>query len=273
MIAVMALACAGPALAQDAAQWRVENGGNGHWYAELNQERVWPDANNEAEELGATLVTVTSLAEFQFLVSDSGLDISHRFGGAFQDLEAADYDEPYGGWRWVTGEAFDWNVMNAFMNADDCPGGSPGACGCGPSGMQNSLLVCCVGGVLDDVGDGLIGGCDSIPRKSVIEWSADCNGDGVTDACEILAGAIDTNPADGIPDSCQGLTRGACCIDGVCVQLPADECFNAQGAYAGNNIDCYTANCPTNCIGDLLPDGVVDINDVLIVLGSWGACP
>ncbi|MCP4760127.1 MAG: hypothetical protein GY876_11825, partial [Planctomycetes bacterium] len=203
-IGVAVLAVTGTVCAQ-AVQWTEAEGGNGHWYAELNEELVWPDADAAALEIGARLVTITSLGEFEYLTTESGLDLSNRFGGAYQDLEAPDYDEPYGGWRWSTGETFDWEVMDQFMGADDCPGGSPGSCGCGPDGMQNSLMICCVdqgSPWLDDVGDGIVGGCDSQPRRSIIEWSADCNGDGIVDYGQILDGTYADDDGNGVPDCC-----------------------------------------------------------------------
>ncbi|MBT4767190.1 MAG: hypothetical protein HOO04_02395, partial [Phycisphaerae bacterium] len=31
--------------------------------------------------------------------------------------------------------------------------------------------------------------------------------------------------------------------------------------------------CSSNCSADVNGDGVVDTNDLLIVIGAWGGCP
>jgi hypothetical protein len=82
------------------------------------------------------------------------------------------------------------------------------------------------------------------------------------------------NPADGVPDECQGLPAGACCVNGTCMMGTAANCFAAEGSYAGDGVSCIDANCPPACLGDLVPDGVVDINDVLVILSEFGSvCP
>ncbi len=124
-----------------------------------------------------------------------------------------------------------------------------------------------------DIADGTSDDCDGNGVPDACEALADCDGDGISDACAILGGAADINPVDGVPDSCQGLPRGACCHGGGCLLSTFDDCFAAQGAYAGDGIDCAAAGCPAACAGDVFEDGVVDINDVLIVLGMWGPCP
>jgi hypothetical protein len=125
-----------------------------------------------------------------------------------------------------------------------------------------------------DIADGTSSDCNvnSIPDEC--ESLADCDGDGTSDACEILDGALDVNPADGVPDECQGLPAGACCVNGTCMMGTAANCFAAEGSYAGDGVSCIDANCPPVCLGDLVPDGVVDINDVLVILSEFGSvCP
>ncbi|MEY5032006.1 MAG: hypothetical protein RL354_1037, partial [Planctomycetota bacterium] len=47
-------------MAADAVQWRVEDGGNGHWYEVNPSGLTWEAAKQFAESLGGHLVTVTS---------------------------------------------------------------------------------------------------------------------------------------------------------------------------------------------------------------------
>ena len=66
---------------------------------------------------------------------------------------------------------------------------------------------------------------------------------------------------------------GACCIAGTCVLTTAISCFDSQGAFAGNDIGCADANCPTTCSGDINGDNQVGIIDLLTIIDGWGFCP
>lgn len=103
-------------------QWRIEDGGNGHWYERVGDffdvaSRVsWFDAKTMAESrtyLGASghLVTVGSLAEHEFLVAAFLEDHPWPLWIGFTDSEAYGGYESFGqpnpqvdGWVWVTGE-------------------------------------------------------------------------------------------------------------------------------------------------------------------------
>jgi hypothetical protein len=63
------LSGASSAHAQDAVQWRVEDGGNGHWYALLPNvaNRVWSSAQAEATVLNAMLASISSAQEFTWI--------------------------------------------------------------------------------------------------------------------------------------------------------------------------------------------------------------
>ena len=43
---------------------------------------------------------------------------------------------------------------------------------------------------------------------AIIEWSADCNGDGIVDYGQILRGELDDDNANGIPDVCETSVTG-----------------------------------------------------------------
>ena len=47
------------------------------------------------------------------------------------------------------------------------------------------------------------GGCGTWPKGYVIEWSADCNGDGIVDYGQILDGTLTDSNGNGIPDTCE----------------------------------------------------------------------
>ena len=85
-------------------EWPVADGGNGHFYEQVDGEISWTDARDAAAAksfMGATghLATSTSAAENQFLTDH--LDTFHHWLGGFQFDKL---DEPAGHWRWVTDE-------------------------------------------------------------------------------------------------------------------------------------------------------------------------
>ena len=93
-------------------QWSVASGGNGNWYEHVSIAMEWHAAKTFSENrsylgLQGHLVTITSAAEGDFLLVN-GLVPTETWIGAFQDLSAPDFSEPSGGWRWVTGEPWDY---------------------------------------------------------------------------------------------------------------------------------------------------------------------
>ena len=214
---VSSFALSSGALAQNAVQWRVDDGGNGHWYAVTSESLVHPQLRSACEARGGHLATLTSQAEWQWVKTN--LPVTGLFVGGYQDRSSPSYAEPNGGWKWVTGEPFVLNIAYMGTNDifctmtvpgfDDCPAGTCDYCGCGTPGAQDALFFTgCCNNVLDDVGDGVVQNCDSVARAGIIEWSADCNNDGIVDYGQIRAGTLlDTNQ-NNIPDCCEG---GASC--------------------------------------------------------------
>ncbi|MFP4472681.1 MAG: PEP-CTERM sorting domain-containing protein [Candidatus Omnitrophota bacterium] len=87
---------------------------NGHYYEIISGETAitWEQANTRAnssvfEGLQGHLATITSQEENDWLSKTFGASHAAWLGG-YQDKEALDYDEPDGGWRWVTGEEWDY---------------------------------------------------------------------------------------------------------------------------------------------------------------------
>src|SRR5262245_34598569 len=110
-------------------EWRIVDGGNGHFYEHVDAGMPisWHEARRLAgyrshKGLTGHLLTVTSPQEWDFVTSrflnDSGLD----WLGSFQDTSAVDFGEPAGGWRWVTGEPWGftaWSTPNLGGNDDE----------------------------------------------------------------------------------------------------------------------------------------------------------
>ena len=110
---------AGVAPAQGAVQWRVADGGNGHWYSVVQSGGAlsWHSAKSNAESLGGHLVSIRSAREQAFvqtLIAPAqywGTDDGQNPGqwgpwiGAFQ---ADPSSAAAAGWSWVTGEPWDF---------------------------------------------------------------------------------------------------------------------------------------------------------------------
>lgn len=130
VMAVITLLC--PVWAAQAAP--ILWSSNGHYYEFVYETKGnWNDAKVAAASrvyngFAGHLLTVTSAAEQSWLVQN--LYPTYNFNpwawiGAYQDASAPDYQEPNGGWKWVTGESFAYNgwtpgTPNNLGGAEDC---------------------------------------------------------------------------------------------------------------------------------------------------------
>ena len=65
---------------------------------------------------------------------------------------------------------------------------------------------------------------------------------------------------------------GPCCLASGCIMNATEaDCSDNLGEWLGPN--GYCADCPQPCPGDLNGDWVVNIDDLLILLGHYGSCP
>jgi len=87
---------------------------------------------------------------------------------------------------------------------------------------------------------------------------ADCDQDGAGDVCELIDGTQEDLDANGIPDDCEG---EPCLgdLDGTGV-VDIEDLLIIMGAWGTDD-------------ADVNGDGTPDINDLLMLMGSWGACP
>ena len=266
--AAAAAAVSMSALAGDAVQWRVADGGNGHWYATTSVAMTWPALRDWCAARGGHLATINNAQEWMWVKQN--LPAIEKFVGAYQDHSDPSYSEPIGGWKWVTGEPF---FMNSYMSMDDCPGGLEGSCGCVGDGNQDVLVYTgCCNNQLDDIGDGIVGGCDSASRPGVIEFDADCNSDGIVDYGQILNGTLADANTNGVPDICECATHpelGACRCAG---DIVTDGTVN--GADLGTLLAYWG---PANSgafsrASDINSDGRIDGSDLGVLLSNWGTC-
>ena len=98
-----------------------------------------------------------------------------------------------------------------------------------------------------------------------MDYSACLDGGGVFHGEDTICEMVD----------CFGINSGACCLGSLCI-VTANEaaCVDADGIFQGIQVDC--ADEAVECIGcpaDLNGDGSVEVNDVIEVISSWGACP
>jgi hypothetical protein len=168
-------------------EWRVSDGGNGHWY----QRRTFATANVSfgnalalAEAAGGTLATPLSAGENLFI-----RDIN-RFQYRSYWLGGVQVNPECGGvgceWRWITDEV--WDYTNWCCDGyDNDVGGTEDCLASSQDGFWNS--VPCVGGL------GM--------EHFMVEWSADCNADGLVDYGQILLGEFEDANANGVPDICE----------------------------------------------------------------------
>ena len=215
-------------------QWRTADGGNGHWYQATRwpAPKTWPDALASARELGGLLACATSAGENEWIAAHSDLYQPGCAGGCegwhlggYQDFTAADYLEPSGGWRWISGEPWSYTAWLTDVQGGDRPNNY------GLGGEQYlKMSELPYAPRWDDVGTGN----GNTLCGAILEWSADCNNDGTVDYGQILLGQLSDANNNGVPDTCEFVD---CNHDGI-----ADSAQVARGQlpdYDGNNIpDC-----------------------------------
>ena len=226
-------------------EWKKADGGNGHWYQRVNDAGLsWQTARDNSLARGGHLATLTTSDENIF-ISSLFPSIATGPGYWFGGVKVA------GEWTWVTGEP--WDFVSWGSSADGCNDQ--------PDGRDATDIYC-----IDSTG--IARWSDDYlqwPNAAgyVIEWSADCNSDGIVDYGQILAGElVDTN-ANNVPDCCEGDVPCGCGAD-----------FNGDGSVTSADFaNLLTAWGATDLPPeDLDRNGIVDANDMAILLDSWGPC-
>ncbi len=228
-------------------QWRVEEGGSGHWYQFRRESSVicWNAARGLSEHAGGHLASVTSAGENRRLLA---LTVPNNPGGIEGGpyIGATSEGRAWGDWYWITGEPFQFA---AWMTG--APNGSAGLTEPYVHFWRWSDL-----GWNDQVD------CGGSMHSYLIEWSADCNSDGIVDYGQILQGQLADANANGVPDSCESPT----CAD---ADLYPNGAVN--GADLGILLSEWGAVTPVTS-SDFNRDGVVDGSDLGILLSFWGPC-
>jgi hypothetical protein len=265
---VSSIAIASAATAQNAVQWRVEDGGNGHWYQVIATTNPisWADADAGARARGGLLASVTSAEENSFVRAlDPTSPAWGKFGpwlGGFQAQGAA---EPSGGWSWISGEPWSWAEWTVQ------PVGEPNNAGCGEGNENRLHFINCegTGSHWNDIPESGVSNCctsggDRV-RGYIIEWASDCNGDGTVDLGQIFGGFLTDANANGTPDCCeQGL---------VCCGADIDESGAVNGVDLAAVLNNWGTSGGKQPRSDVNADGIVDGADLAEVLNGWGSCP
>ena len=249
-----ALAIGSPALSQ-AVQWKASEGGNGHWYLGVPGMVHWTDAKPLAESTGGYLVTLTNQIEANWVWDHVAGDPGMWFHAEiFWIGPWSGAHKVNGTWVYDTGEPFwaPWcggEPNSGYMEFYAHYYGGYG----GPSPQP------CWADNQDQVGS--IGGTGYI-----IEWSADCNNDGIVDYGQILSGELADANGNGIPD---------CCENGTPCHCPGD--YNGDDAINGTDLAILLAYWgpvvpSTPSYVDLNGDHAVDGMDLAILLAAWGVC-
>jgi hypothetical protein len=253
--AAVTLFAASTAQAQQAVQWKVEDGGNGHWYSiqtsefPTNTPGNWNHLNARAVGLGAALCSIESVAENDhvrsLVTAYNPINGFWCYLGGVQELAV-----PCGPLSWSWNDGTPW-VFNTWQPGQpDCLRGSRNAYD------EPRMAIRSFSGQWGDWNDREL-------IHAVIEWSADCNNDGIVDYGQILQGQLADLNADGVPDICQQPT---------CVDADLFRDFNVNGADLGILLSQWGPNSPLT-VSDINSDGVVNGADLGVLLSFWGACP
>jgi hypothetical protein len=252
----------------DAVQWRVEDGGNGHWYEGVTLESgwTWSVAKQAAEAIGGALVSCESDPEWQFVRSRfsptqasslwqvQSINALARMGPWIGGTQAPGSVEPSGGWTWLSGVPIN-PQDNINCCSDDCAGVAEDRLHL--YAQQSTGWTVALNDLTDDPRP-----CSDQIRGAIIEWSSDCNSDGIVDYGQILNGELADTNGNGVPD--------------ICEQTPCPGDIATDGVVNGVDLAAVLNNWGTTggALGaDANGDGVVDGADLALVLNSWGPCP
>ena len=295
-----------------AVEWKVSEGGNGHWYERVGQSRGidWASAKMAAAAIGGHLATISSAAENAFVHSVSNPTAwSSRYGPWLGGYQLPNSPEPSGGWVWVTGEPWEFTKWACGCGGSCCEPNN----GC-PTDPNESALHFIRDGVQgssgwNDLSASGTCGSEGPVDQFMVEWDADCNSDGIVDYGQIRSGQLSDDNANGIPDICETSITGvippsvpaqggaAISINGR--NFPAQPTVLVGGVAATNVVRVsetrLTATTPAllpgmasvsvngftladgiyirpECGSDLDQDGEVTASDIAIVLLDFGPC-
>jgi hypothetical protein len=311
VLAALTVVSAASAQTTQAVEWKVSEGGNGHWYQlVISGQTTWPAARTASEERGGHLATVTSASEEAFIallaarashptawVDDQAVTAAGPWLGGYQPLGATS-SQP---WAWVNGEPWNWTGWAAGEPNGGFRPGDAWSCMLGFAGRNDYR------GWADATSPDLQ--LYPLPVSFIVEWDADCNNDGLVDYGQILRGELIDLNANGVPDICEtsvssvippsvpsqgGSTiaiRGNGFQDNPTVRIggvPAANIVRVSlteitatspallPGMASVQVNDFTLQdgiyIRPDCGSDLDQNGAVDGGDMAILLLDWGPC-
>ena len=193
-----------------AVQWKVEDGGNGHWYAGAqlpngsSPANRWDAASLYCGERGGHLATPTSESENDFIVANAVTQIPPQSGVGRGPMLGGRLET--NGWQWIDGEPWSYS----------------GWCGSEPTGDGIHLHYWAFSNLCWND----FPGTDAITNTLIVEWSADCNNDNIIDYGQCHNGTLADYNTNNIPDCCE---RGETCVVGSYpVQWRAEDGGNSH---------------------------------------------
>jgi len=282
VLAALTVVSASSAQSTQAVEWKVSEGGNGHWYGlyRVPGDSQSPEFHFQAaSSRGGHTVTISSAAENAFVFEVA------QGSGALIGLRKQPNNNRA---EWITGEPMAYTNWNAGEG--------------GNWWERYALLPSSWGGLWLDT--------DLTPRlASVIEWETDCNSDGIVDYGQILRGELEDLNGNGVPDICETSissvlppsvpAQGGSAITIRGIGFPANPTVLIGGVPATNVVrespTRITATSPAilpgmasvsvndftladgiyvrpECGSDLDQNGVVDNADISIILLDFGPC-
>ncbi len=235
-------------------QWRVEDGGNGHWY-QITQRTYgtydWSETRATCLSAGGDLASFESSSEWLFMrtrcreLPPGPVNSGQLLAGG---RRAAGLSSQ---WTWLTGQAFSYFAWNAGT----------------PNDGDGVDMVLCVGAGIGSAGT--FDGWDDwftigLSSGFITEWSADCNNDNIVDYGQILTGQLADSNTNGVPDICE---------QPQCQDADITNNHIVDGADLGAMLAFWGPVNPVLLRADINRDGQVDGIDLSILLSYWGPCP
>jgi hypothetical protein len=235
-----------------AVHWSIAEGGNDHWYARIpRQGRTWSQCRAAAIGMGGDLASIASAAEEAAIAAL----VPSPVAGGYWNAAFVGASQPIGS---PAGASWSWSDGTRWAGVTWQPGQ--------PDGGEGYLGVYRLADGSDLVRFGDWPASDGGVYYFLVEWTADCNGDGRVDYGQIQSGQLDDLNGNHVPDCCE---QGGPCrpcladisgngiVDGVDLAFVLGS-WGVGGGKAG---------------ADINGDGVVAGEDLAMVLGAWGACP
>ena len=195
-LTLCSIGVATPVHAEDAVQWRAEDGGNGHWYRAVATEISWNEARVIAIAAGGDLVSIEESGELEAiadLVLEPRRGILFPASGGWGPHIGGLEDPVDTSFVWLTGDPIDCVEVYCENTYTD------------QTRVQLVTTNTPIGYGYNDVGEDQRTGVST--PGFMIEWSADCNGDGIVDHGQILDGTFLDLDQNGVPDCCDAGTN------------------------------------------------------------------